>query len=98
MGPTILVVAILAGLIWTVAATKFISQGHAGLVERMGKYAKTVGPRVHFIMPIFSRIIRVSLKEQNDHYQPQVAITRDNMQVGVDAVLFFKIVDPKKSV
>ncbi len=95
---TVFVLGLFTGLILAITSTKFISQGYAGAVERMGKYVKTVGPGVHFIMPIFSRIRRVNLKEQNDHYKPQNAITRDNMQVRVDAVLFFRIIDPKKAI
>lgn len=92
------VFGLFGGLIMVIASTKFVSQGYAGIVERMGKYAKTVGPGVHFLMPIFSRMIRINLKEQYDHYEPQVAITKDHMQVRVDAVLFFRIIDPKKSI
>lgn len=87
-----------AGLIFVIQATKFVSQGNAGIIERTGKYVKTVGPGVHFLMPIFSRLIRVCLKEQVDHYEPQTAITMDNMSLKVDAVLFFRIVDPKRAV
>lgn len=94
----VFVFAVFTGLVFVISSTKFVTQGHAGIIERMGKYAKTVGPGVHFIMPIFSRMIRVSLKEQSDHYEPQVAITKDHMQIRVDAVLFFRIIDPKKSV
>ena len=85
-------------LVLVVASTKFVSQGHAGILERMGKYAKTVGPGVHFLMPVFSRLVRVSLKEQIDHYAPQPVITKDSLWVRVDAVLFFRIIDPKKAV
>lgn len=92
------VLALFTGLIFVITSTKFVTQGYAGVIERMGKYTKTVGPGVHFIMPIFSRLIRINLKEQNDHYDPQVAITKDNMHVRVDAILFFRIIDPKKSI
>ncbi len=94
----VFVFAVFTGLVFVITSTKFVNQGHAGIIERMGKYAKTVGPGVHFIMPIFSRMLRINLKEQSDHYEPQVAITKDHMQIRVDAVLFFRIIDPKKSV
>lgn len=84
-------------LVMVMASTKFISQGTAGIVERMGKYVKTVGPGVHFITPIFSRMIRISLKEQVDHYSPQAIITREGLWVQIDAFLLYRIIDAKKA-
>ncbi len=90
--------ALFGMLLMVMTSTKFISQGTGGIVERMGKYVKTVGPGVHFIAPIFTRMIRISLKERVEHFDPQDIITKEGLVVRIDAFLLFRIIDAKKAV
>lgn len=73
-----------------------VPQGSAYVVERLGKYADTYNPGLHIKVPFMERIAKkVSLKEQVADFEPQSVITKDNVTMQVDSVVFFKIVDPK---
>ena len=72
-----------------------VPQQSAYVVERLGKYSRTLQAGVHVLTPFFDRIAyRHSLKEQALDVPEQVCITRDNVQVGVDAVLYMQVLDP----
>lgn len=81
-----------------VSATRIVPQGKAGVVERFGRYVKTEQAGLVMMLPLVSTLRMVSLKEQVDEYQPQSVITSDNVGIHIDAVLFFQIVDPVKSI
>ena len=84
-------------LIFVISSTKIVPQGSIGVVERFGRYVGTEGPGLVVMLPMISSLKLVSLKEQVDEYEPQDVITRDNVGVKIDAVLFFQIVDAAKS-
>jgi regulator of protease activity HflC (stomatin/prohibitin superfamily) len=72
-----------------------VPQQSAYVVERLGKYSRTLQAGVHVLTPFFDRIAyRHSLKEQALDVPEQVCITRDNVQVAVDAVLYMQVLDP----
>jgi regulator of protease activity HflC (stomatin/prohibitin superfamily) len=72
-----------------------VPQQSAYVIERFGKYSRTLQAGVHFLTPFMDRIAyRHSLKEQALDVPEQVCITRDNVQVGVDAVLYMQVLDP----
>jgi regulator of protease activity HflC (stomatin/prohibitin superfamily) len=72
-----------------------VPQQSAYVVERFGKYSRTLQAGVHFLTPFMDRIAyRHSLKEQALDVPEQICITRDNVQVGVDAVLYMQVLDP----
>jgi regulator of protease activity HflC (stomatin/prohibitin superfamily) len=72
-----------------------VPQQSAYVIERLGKYSRTLQAGVHFLTPFMDRIAyRHSLKEQALDVPEQVCITRDNVQVGVDAVLYMQVLDP----
>src|SRR3974377_1680214 len=72
-----------------------VPQQSAYVVERLGKYSRPLQAGVHVLTPFFDRIAyRHSLKEQALDVPEQVCITRDNVQVGVDAVLYMQVLDP----
>ncbi|MBO4217878.1 MAG: SPFH/Band 7/PHB domain protein [Erysipelotrichaceae bacterium] len=73
-----------------------VPQGSAWVIETLGKYAGTWGAGLHLKAPFVSRIVRkISLKEQVADFEPQSVITKDNVTMTVDSVVFFQVVDPK---
>ncbi len=86
----IIIIAILASCI------KIVPQANAFVVERLGAYQGTWDVGLHFKMPIIDRIARrVNLKEQVADFPPQPVITKDNVTMRIDTVVFFQITDPK---
>lgn len=68
------------------------------IVERLGKYHKTLEPGFHFMIPVLDVIhYKVSLKEQAIHVASQRAITKDNVALTIDGVVFFRIEDEQKA-
>ena len=75
---------------------KIVPQSYAYVVERLGAYNHTMNVGLHIMMPFVDRISnRVSLKEQVMDFQPQPVITRDNVTMKVDSVVYFQVIDPK---
>ena len=86
----IIVVAIL------ISCIRIVPQSNAYVIERLGKYIGTWQVGVHFLVPIIDRLAKkVSLKEQVADFPPQPVITKDNVTMQIDTVVFFKITDPK---
>jgi len=93
----ILVIIIVAVVFITVAAgLKIVSQYEKGLVERFGKYERMVDPGLRWIVPFIERIKRVDMREQVVDVPPQEVITKDNVVVTVDAVVYYQATDPVK--
>jgi regulator of protease activity HflC (stomatin/prohibitin superfamily) len=69
-----------------------------GLIERLGKYTKTVDQGFHWIIPVIDSMIKVNTTEQMVDVQPQTVITRDKLNAIVDAVVYYKIKDVKQAV
>lgn len=75
---------------------RIVKQGTAVIVERLGKYHRTLGTGLRFIVPFIDRALpMISLKEQVADFRPQPVITKDNVTMQIDSVVFFQIVDPK---
>lgn len=73
-----------------------VPQGHAYVTEMLGQYSGTWGAGLHFKIPIVQRVIKkVSLKEQVLDFPPQPVITKDNVTMTIDSVVFMKVQDPK---
>lgn len=78
--------------------TKIVPQQHAWVIERFGKYYKTLNPGLSFIVPFIDRVsYRHVLKEIPLEVPSQICITRDNTQLQVDGVLYFQVTDPMKA-
>lgn len=89
----LLMAAIITLLVFTV---KIVPQEHAYVIERFGKYSSTKKAGLNFILPYIDRVVRkVSLKEQIGDFQPQPVITKDNVTMHIDTVVFYTIFDPK---
>ena len=93
IGISILVVVVLLLL---TSCVKIVPQAQALVVERLGAYLDTWSVGVHFKMPFIDRVAkRVILKEQVVDFAPQPVITKDNVTMQIDTVVFFQITDPK---
>ena len=79
-----------------ISCVKVVRQAQALVIERLGAYQATWGTGLHFKIPIFDRVARrVNLKEQVVDFPPQPVITKDNVTMQIDTVVFFQITDPK---
>ena len=79
-----------------VSCVKVVQQAQALVVERLGAYQATWGVGIHFKLPILERVARrVDLKEQVVDFAPQPVITKDNVTMRIDTVVFYQITDPK---
>ena len=100
MGMSVIVFVLIAVLVVIVIAktARVVPQQNAFVVERLGKYQKTLEPGFHILLP-FVDVIRYKhgLKERAVDIPEQICITRDNVQVGVDGVLYLKVMDPKRA-
>ena len=92
-----LVVAIIV-VIFIVRTFKIVPQQHAWVVERLGKYDRTLVPGLKFVIPFVERVAyQHSLKEVPLDVPSQVCITRDNTQLQVDGIIYFQITDPMRA-
>ncbi|MBO5657437.1 MAG: SPFH/Band 7/PHB domain protein, partial [Agathobacter sp.] len=91
----IIVIALIA-IIIVASCIKIVPQANAYVVERLGAYLGTWGVGLHFKVPFIDRVgRRVSLKEQVVDFPPQPVITKDNVTMQIDTVVYFAITDPK---
>jgi len=82
-------------LIILVQAVRIVPQARAGIVERLGRYSRTLDPGLHFVFPFVDRLRRplVDLREQVVTFPPQPVITQDNVTISIDTVFYFTITD-----
>ena len=93
--PLLIVVVVLA-LILVSTCVKIVPQAHAYVVERLGAYQGTWSVGLHVKVPFIDRVARkVNLKEQVVDFPPQPVITKDNVTMQIDTVVYFQITDPK---
>ncbi len=93
---TIVLILIFVLIIYVALAVKIIQQHEQGLIERFGRYRKTLDPGFHMIIPFIEKIRKVDMREQVVDVQPQEVITKDNVVVTVDAVVYYQATDPVK--
>ena len=78
-------------------SARVVSQYEKGLVLRLGKYRATVDSGLTFLMPVIENMIKVDMRERVINVEPQKVITKDNVSVIVDAVIYYRIIDPVKA-
>ncbi|TKJ38724.1 MAG: paraslipin [Planctomycetes bacterium B3_Pla] len=94
----VLIVVLLLALIIFFKTIRIVPQKQACIVERLGKYSTTLVAGFHILTPFIDRVAyRHTLKEQAVDVQPQACITKDNIAVEVDGILYMQVVDPKKA-
>src|SRR4249919_3313225 len=92
-----LVIAVIA-IIFVVQTLKIVPQQHAWVVEKLGRFDRTLTPGLKFVIPFIERVAyKHSLKEVPLDVPSQVCITKDNTQLQVDGILFFQITDPMRA-
>jgi regulator of protease activity HflC (stomatin/prohibitin superfamily) len=95
--PILLGAILLVALIVIIRSARIVNQYEKGIVMRLGKYHALAGSGLTIIVPFTDSIIRVDMREQVISVPPQKLITKDNVTVEVDAVVYYKVVDPVKS-
>jgi len=96
MLPVIIFVLVVLAILILVSCIKIVPQAQAYVIERLGAYQGTWSVGFHFKMPIIDRVARrVNLKEQVADFPPQPVITKDNVTMRIDTVVFYQITDPK---
>ena len=98
MNPALIVLLVFVGLIilLIVANIKIVPQSKAYVIERLGAFHQTWQTGLHVKIPVIERVAKiVSLKEQVADFPPQPVITKDNVTMQIDTVVFFQITDPK---
>lgn len=92
----VLLVLVLIVLVVLISNVKIVPQAKAYTIERLGSYQGTWQTGLHFKIPLIERIARkVTLKEQVVDFEPQPVITKDNVTMQIDTVVYFQITDPK---
>ncbi len=92
----VLIVFLVILLLVLVSCITIVPQAHAYVVERLGAYQGTWNVGLHLKMPFLDRIARrVNLKEQVCDFPPQPVITKDNVTMQIDSIVFFMITDPR---
>jgi regulator of protease activity HflC (stomatin/prohibitin superfamily) len=94
----LIVLAVLVAFVLVVLArtVRVIPQARAGVVERLGRYSRTLTPGLALVIPFVDRVRpMIDLREQVLSFEPQPVITQDNLVVNIDSVIYFQITDPK---
>ena len=97
MGGVIVLLVVIVLVLWVLASCiRIVPQAYAVVLERLGAYKATWSTGIHFKVPFIERVARrVNLKEQVVDFPPQPLITKDNVTMQIDTVVFFQITDPK---
>ena len=95
----ILLIAIIGIIVWILSmGIRIIRPRQKGLIERLGKYKGTADQGFHWIIPIIDRMFKVDITENMVDVEPQKIITKDDLNATVDAVVYFRVVDPMKAI
>src|SRR5207302_10243431 len=95
-GAIVAIVVVVFMLIFVSRMVRIVPQARAGIVERLGRYNRTLSPGLTMLMPFIDRLKPlIDLREQVVSFPPQPVITEDNLVVGIDTVLYFTVHDAK---
>ncbi len=96
IGLAIAAVLLLLVLVTLAKTVRIIPQARAGVVERLGRYSRTLAPGLSILVPFIDRLAPlIDLREQVVSFPPQPVITEDNLVVSIDTVIYFQVTDPK---
>src|ERR1700746_704610 len=99
MVAVIVVIIVALIVVVTLARTiRVVPQARAAVVERLGRYSRTLSPGLTLVVPFIDRIrSTIDLREQVVSFPPQPVITEDNLVVSIDSVIYFQVTDPKSA-
>src|SRR5881396_324308 len=97
LGMMLLFVVLMIALVSLARSARVVAQFEKGLVLRLGRYRTTVGSGLTFLVPVIEDMLKVDMRERVINVEPQKVITKDNVSVTVDAVIYYRIVDPVKA-
>src|ERR1700748_2914534 len=91
----LLILVIGLAVVAVVRSVRIVPQARAGIVERFGRYHRTLHAGLHLVLPFIDRLRPlIDLREQVVSFPPQPVITGDNLVVGIDTVIYFQVTDP----
>jgi regulator of protease activity HflC (stomatin/prohibitin superfamily) len=93
----IFIVLAVLGIVALVKSVKIVEQSQKGIILRLGKFQAVVDPGVNVVIPFIDTLIKVDVRERVINVDPQKVITKDNVTVTVDAVIYYRVVDPVKA-
>src|SRR5688572_11257889 len=94
-----LIVVALVVIVVVAKSVTIVPQAQAKVVERLGRYSRTLSPGLSLLVPFIDRVrATIDLREQVISFPPQPVITSDNLQVGIDTVVYFQVTDPRLAV
>ena len=92
----VVIAAVALIVILIATGLRIVPEANVFVIERLGRYKETWSAGIHVMLPLIDRVARkISMKEQVADFEPQSVITKDNVTMTVDSVVYFKIVDPK---
>ena len=92
----IFVILLVILLVLAIASLRIVPEAQTCVIQRFGRYHATWGPGVHFLGPVMDSVAKkISMKEQVADFEPQPVITKDNVTMQIDTVVYFKIFDPQ---
>src|SRR5579862_7284765 len=94
---TVLFIAIIVVLVWF-SMVRILREYERGVVFTLGRYTGTKGPGLFLLVPFVQQMVRVDLRVVVDEVPPQDVISRDNVSVKVNAVIYFRVIDPERAV
>ncbi len=99
VGLVVLALVVLFFIIALARAVRIVRQAEAYIVERLGRYARTLDAGLHLLIPFIDRVrAKVDLREQVVSFPPQPVITSDNLVVSIDTVIYFQVTEPRAAV
>lgn len=96
--PVVTIVVVVFAIIILSNAIKVLREYERGVVFRLGRLIRAKGPGIIFLIPIVDRMVRVSLRTVVLDVPPQDVITQDNVSIKVNAVVYFRVIDPQKAI
>ena len=94
----IIIFLVIVGIIILFASIRVVTEYERGVIFRLGRLIGVKGPGLFFLIPIVDRMVKVSLRTMNFDVQPQEVITKDNVPVKANAVVYFRVIEPAKAV
>ena len=96
VGLILIPVVVVIALVLFARTVRIVPQARAGVVERLGRYSRTLNPGLAVLIPVIDRLRPlIDLREQVVSFQPQPVITEDNLVVSIDTVIYYQVTDAK---